>query len=171
MKHRTRRGIDGSHRRALGSANGAAPCVAPRRPRRSRPLALDPALATRLQPKCDSRLMSRRRTERPLPIACAAPTAPYAGSEAAADRQPPAVTNVRRAFHARDADGVCGKTILLVDDVLTSGATASECAPRPARPSPQGDPRRRARPRKISSRHGYKGPQKEEARYNAVRHD
>lgn len=36
--------------------------------------------------------------------------------------------NVRHAFHARDADGVRGKTILLIDDVLTSGATASESA-------------------------------------------
>ena len=36
--------------------------------------------------------------------------------------------NVRGAFSARDAEKVQGRTIGLVDDVLTTGATMSECA-------------------------------------------
>ena len=36
--------------------------------------------------------------------------------------------NVRGAFSARSAGPVQGKTILLVDDVLTTGSTASEAA-------------------------------------------
>jgi ComF family protein len=37
-------------------------------------------------------------------------------------------TNVRGAFAARAAAAVTGRHVLLVDDVLTTGATASECA-------------------------------------------
>jgi ComF family protein len=36
--------------------------------------------------------------------------------------------NVRGAFAARQAKDVAGKTVVLVDDVMTSGATASEAA-------------------------------------------
>lgn len=36
--------------------------------------------------------------------------------------------NVRGAFALTDPDAVGGRTILLVDDVLTTGATAGECA-------------------------------------------
>lgn len=36
--------------------------------------------------------------------------------------------NVKHAFQARRADAIAGKTVLLVDDVLTTGATASEAA-------------------------------------------
>lgn len=36
--------------------------------------------------------------------------------------------NVRGAFRVRDAAAVEGRSILLVDDVLTSGATSDECA-------------------------------------------
>ena len=38
------------------------------------------------------------------------------------------VRNVKGAFAVRDAAAVRGKIIVLVDDVLTSGATADECA-------------------------------------------
>ena len=36
--------------------------------------------------------------------------------------------NVRRAFAVRDPDGLEGRRVLLVDDVLTTGATANDCA-------------------------------------------
>jgi ComF family protein len=36
--------------------------------------------------------------------------------------------NVKQAFQARSGDAIAGKTILLVDDVLTTGSTASEAA-------------------------------------------
>jgi ComF family protein len=36
--------------------------------------------------------------------------------------------NVRGAFAARDVKDIAGKTVVLVDDVMTSGATASEAA-------------------------------------------
>lgn len=37
-------------------------------------------------------------------------------------------TNIQGAFKIRHPDGVCGKSILLIDDLLTTGATASEAA-------------------------------------------
>ncbi len=37
-------------------------------------------------------------------------------------------TNVRGAFHVSDAEKLTGKTVLLIDDVYTSGATTEECA-------------------------------------------
>jgi ComF family protein len=36
--------------------------------------------------------------------------------------------NIRGAFRVRDAEAVTGRTVLLVDDVFTTGTTASECA-------------------------------------------
>ena len=36
--------------------------------------------------------------------------------------------NVRNAFRARDPDWLAGRRILLVDDVMTTGATAAECS-------------------------------------------
>lgn len=36
--------------------------------------------------------------------------------------------NIRGAFRVNDADAVADRTILLVDDVFTTGTTASECA-------------------------------------------
>ncbi len=36
--------------------------------------------------------------------------------------------NVRGAFQVVDAEGVAGKNVILVDDVLTTGTTAQECA-------------------------------------------
>lgn len=36
--------------------------------------------------------------------------------------------NVRRAFDVRDGAGVRGKTVLLIDDVATTGSTLNECA-------------------------------------------
>jgi ComF family protein len=37
-------------------------------------------------------------------------------------------TNMKNAFHIRDAESIRGKRILLVDDVYTTGATVNECA-------------------------------------------
>jgi ComF family protein len=49
-------------------------------------------------------------------------TAPQAGLSAAARRR-----NVREAFAVRRKASVAGKTVTLVDDVVTTGATASAC--------------------------------------------
>ena len=38
------------------------------------------------------------------------------------------VQNVRRAFAAPQADDLQGRTVLLIDDVFTTGATVNECA-------------------------------------------
>jgi ComF family protein len=50
-------------------------------------------------------------------------TAPQAGLDRAARRE-----NIRGAFRVADPAAVNGRRILLVDDVLTTGATAEECA-------------------------------------------
>ena len=51
-------------------------------------------------------------------------TPPQSGIPDAAGRR----ANVQGAYRALDPSAVCGKRILLVDDVVTTGATASECA-------------------------------------------
>ena len=38
------------------------------------------------------------------------------------------LANVRRAFALRGGDSAAGKKIVLLDDVLTTGATTSACA-------------------------------------------
>lgn len=38
------------------------------------------------------------------------------------------LANLRGAFEVRLPDEICGRRVLLVDDVLTTGSTASECA-------------------------------------------
>jgi competence protein ComFC len=50
-------------------------------------------------------------------------TAPQTGLTAAARR-----TNVARAFRVRRPSAIAGRTIVLVDDVVTTGATALACA-------------------------------------------
>jgi ComF family protein len=52
-------------------------------------------------------------------------TVPQAGLSAAARRK-----NVRDAFAVRRRGSVSGRTVVLVDDVLTTGATALACARR-----------------------------------------
>jgi ComF family protein len=67
-----------------------------------------------------------RRLSCPLDVTALArirPTQP----QTARDRSERA-RNVRRAFAVRRASHVAGKRILLVDDVMTTGATADECA-------------------------------------------
>lgn len=51
-------------------------------------------------------------------------TPPQSGFRDAARRR----ANVLGAYQAVQADSIQGKTILLLDDVVTTGATASECA-------------------------------------------
>ena len=41
---------------------------------------------------------------------------------------PDRLTNVRGAFEVRDASAVAERSVLLVDDVMTTGATVNECA-------------------------------------------
>jgi predicted amidophosphoribosyltransferase len=42
--------------------------------------------------------------------------------------RPQRVENIRGAFRVRHLNKVVGRNVLLVDDVLTTGTTASECA-------------------------------------------
>ena len=58
---------------------------------------------------------------------------PLQTSRTAAQRR----ENVRGAFAARKVGGIAGKTVVLVDDVMTTGATASEAARalRPLKPA------------------------------------
>lgn len=51
-------------------------------------------------------------------------TPPQSGLKDAAQRR----ANVLSAYRATDREGISGKRILLLDDVVTTGATASECA-------------------------------------------
>jgi ComF family protein len=51
------------------------------------------------------------------------PTLPQADLDAAARRR-----NVRHAFTVRRPEVIAGRHVVLVDDVLTTGATAGECA-------------------------------------------
>jgi ComF family protein len=70
------------------------------------------ALAGRLRLPCRSGWLRRMRAT------------PQQTQQTPTDRR----TNVKNAFHARSRPALQGKTILLVDDVLTTGSTASEAA-------------------------------------------
>jgi ComF family protein len=71
-----------------------------------------------------ARVVSRRTG---IPVANALrrrkPTPPQAGLTSAERR-----TNVSGAFEIRSRDAVRGRSVLLIDDVLTTGATAAACA-------------------------------------------
>jgi len=78
----------------------------------------------------DQALLLARRLERAwgVPVVAdalrrAVPTQPQADLDAAARRR-----NVRDAFAVRRPDLIAGCHVVLVDDVLTTGATAGECA-------------------------------------------
>ena len=78
----------------------------------------------------DQALLLARRLERAwsVPVVAdallrAVPTQPQTDLDAAARRR-----NVRDAFAVRRPDLIAGRHVVLVDDVLTTGATAGECA-------------------------------------------
>jgi ComF family protein len=105
----------------LRALPGAAPDVlvpVPLHPRRARERGYNQAL------------LLARRLERAwgVPVASdalrrAVPTQPQADLDAAARRQ-----NVRDAFAVQSPRLIAGRHVVLVDDVLTTGATAGECA-------------------------------------------
>src|SRR6266545_7764488 len=105
----------------LSALPGAAPDLlvpVPLHPRRARERGYNQAL-----------LLSRR-LERAwsVPVAAdallrAVPTLPQADLDVAARRR-----NVRAAFAVRRPEAIAGRHVVLVDDVLTTGATAGECA-------------------------------------------
>ena len=74
--------------------------------------ALAEAIASRLNLPCESRLLRRIRNT------------PHQMGLGATERR----ENMRGAFRAYAAAELKGKTVLLVDDVLTTGSTASEAA-------------------------------------------
>jgi ComF family protein len=71
-----------------------------------------------------ARILSKRTG---LPVKCAVrrrkPTPPQAGMTAAERR-----ANVSGAFRVRSKNDIDGRHVLLIDDVLTTGATAGACA-------------------------------------------
>lgn len=69
-------------------------------------------LAKRLQLPCEATLIKRRHTR------------PQSGLHKAAQRR----ANAAGAYACPDAERVRGKRLLLVDDIVTTGATLSECA-------------------------------------------
>jgi len=105
----------------LSALPGAAPDVlvpVPLHPRRARERGYNQAL------------LLARRLERAwrVPVVAdtlvrAVPTLPQADLDAAARRR-----NVRDAFAVRRPERITGRHVVLVDDVLTTGATAGECA-------------------------------------------
>jgi ComF family protein len=66
---------------------------------------------------------ARGRPVDPFALTRQRPTPPQVGLGAGDRRR-----NVRGAFAVRDRERVRGRTVLLVDDVMTTGATAHECA-------------------------------------------
>src|ERR1700675_3548805 len=105
----------------LPALPGAAPDAlvpVPLHPRRARERGYDQAL------------LLARRLERAwgVPVVAdallrAVPTRPQTDLDAAARRR-----NVRDAFAVRRPELIAGRPVVLVDDVLTTGATAGECA-------------------------------------------
>ena len=105
----------------LSALPGAAPDAlvpVPLHPRRARERGYDQAL------------LLARRLERAWGVAVVAdalvravPTQPQTDLDAAARRR-----NVRDAFAVRRPELIAGRHVVLVDDVLTTGATAGECA-------------------------------------------
>jgi ComF family protein len=69
-------------------------------------------LARRRGIRCDAKLLQRLR-----------PTPPQVGLGEAERRR-----NIRGAFAVRSPDAVADRSVLLIDDVYTTGATANECA-------------------------------------------
>jgi ComF family protein len=105
----------------LSALPGAAPDAlvpVPLHPRRARERGYDQALL----------LAGRLERAWGVPVVAdvllrAVPTRPQTDLDAAARRR-----NVRDAFAVRRAEPIAGRHIVLVDDVLTTGATAGECA-------------------------------------------
>ena len=126
LKYRGKRRVAGRLAEALLAEPGAAELLrgadvvvpVPLHPRRRRERGFNQAevlaeeLARRVDRPCAPGAIVRRKD-----------TAPQAGLSAAARRR-----NVRDAFAVRRRAQVAGRVVALVDDVLTTGATAGTCA-------------------------------------------
>lgn len=105
-----------------------APRLAPFRPDAVVPVPLHWMRRLRRGYNANDRLAQALAMELAIPcrraLRCIRRTPPQTMQPSATARK----ENVKHAFEARHASGIEGQTVILVDDVMTTGATASEAA-------------------------------------------